>query len=110
LGTRRRTLKAAIDYYNHIIVATKTVRSFIGMSCLQKSKLAAINAELAKPKDHFYKLKTLDQLDWLLDHPVYREEAQRINVRAAERRKRQQQDERESIPEFESLQFQDLRT
>jgi hypothetical protein len=96
-----------IDFYEDIIANKDGDVRYRDVIFAEK-QLAAIKAELAKPKAHFYDLSTLDKLEWLLDHPRYAAQAERIDQRAAGRRKRTQPDERERVPEFESLQFQQV--
>jgi hypothetical protein len=93
-----------INYYQAIIDRKHTDARWAEVEFAEE-QLALIMEEVAKPMREFYELETLDKLDWLLDHPVYRAEGERIDRRATDRRKRMQQDERERIPEFETLQF-----
>jgi hypothetical protein len=94
-----------IDFFEDIIANKDGDVRYRDVVFAEK-QLAAIKAELAKPMAHFYELSTLDKLEWLLDHPRYAAQAERIDRRAAGRRKRTQPEDRERVPEFESLQFQ----
>jgi hypothetical protein len=94
----------AIDFFESIL-ANKDQHLYKDV-IFAETNLAALKAELAAPKEAFYEMDTLDQLDWLLDHPRYAAQAERIDRRAEGRRKRTQRDEASRIPRFETLQFQ----